>query len=83
MGSCCHDLSALQRVVLVRALLLEWDRTFSVRVGVSGALYGQTCGMCGIYNGRSKDDLIMGPSRECMPDSVEYDPGTVVRQKCR
>ncbi|ELU10890.1 hypothetical protein CAPTEDRAFT_223361 [Capitella teleta] len=45
-------------------LRVMWDRVYSVKVTVPGDKKDKTCGLCGVYNGASEDDMVQGPVEE-------------------
>ena len=53
-----------------------WDRTYSLRVSVPGSMFGETCGLCGQYDGNEHNDMAMGPgSKECLPEDEHIEEG--------
>ncbi|EHB08654.1 Kielin/chordin-like protein, partial [Heterocephalus glaber] len=52
-------------------LQVLWDRQSQVEVRVPGSYWGQTCGLCGNFNGFAQDDL-QGPDGLLLPTEAAF-----------
>lgn len=60
-----------------------WNRIYSLVINVAGGHFDGVCGMCGTYNNNKKDDMVMGPTDQCMPNTIGIAPGTLVSTEHR
>ena len=57
---------------------VSWNGNKNVKVKVDSRLFGKTCGICGVFNQDPSDDLIAGPSGECLTEDSTIEPGKLV-----
>ncbi|ELU11291.1 hypothetical protein CAPTEDRAFT_226094 [Capitella teleta] len=58
-----------------------WNRIYSLVINVAGGHFDGVCGMCGTYNNNKKDDMVMGPTDQCMPNTINIAPGTLLKDE--
>ena len=54
----------MQNVDTDFGVLVQWDRTFSVRVNINPDIGNEVCGMCGSCDGEPDNDWIIGPNTD-------------------
>uniref|UniRef100_UPI00398E4BCD alpha-tectorin-like n=1 Tax=Pristiophorus japonicus TaxID=55135 RepID=UPI00398E4BCD len=59
------------RLVMDFGLAVQYDGSYHVSVTVPRSLAGQTCGLCGDFNGDAADDLVTRDGRST-PDAFEF-----------
>ncbi|KAI3376838.1 hypothetical protein L3Q82_000413 [Scortum barcoo] len=76
-----HKMGIYQVVTIKTGLVLMWDQRTSLFIKLSPQFQGQVCGLCGNYDGNSKNDFTTR-SQETVADVLEFGNSWKVSSSC-
>lgn len=61
-----------------KGIEVSWNGNKNVKVTVDFHYINKTCGICGVFNNDPTDDLIAGPSSQCLANGTATIAGNLV-----